>query len=280
MCTGAFVLAEAGLLDGRRATTHWRHAATLASRYPAIEVEPDAIYVRSGEVLTSAGVSAGIDLSLAMVEQDMGAGLAREVARDLVVFLQRPGGQSQFSVASRTPRPRHDPLRGLLDQVAADPGADHSLQAMAARAGVSVRHLTRLFHERVGRTPAAYVESVRLEAAPVAPRLGRDGHRCRRAFGDGQRRVPAQGLPPPPGGHPLGLPRPVQDLALVTPSWREPARPDGTSRLATAEPTRAAPAETKRAGTERPRQSRPGHSRPGQSERARAPRRGPFHRPI
>ncbi|MEU4718523.1 helix-turn-helix domain-containing protein [Nonomuraea dietziae] len=165
VCTGAFVLAEAGLLDGRRATTHWRHAATLASRYPAIEVEPDAIYVRSGEVLTSAGVSAGIDLSLAMVEQDMGADLAREVARDLVVFLQRPGGQSQFSVASRTPRPRHDPLRGLLDQVAADPGADHSLQAMAARSGVSVRHLTRLFHERVGRTPAAYVESVRLEAA-------------------------------------------------------------------------------------------------------------------
>ncbi|MFD1931386.1 MULTISPECIES: GlxA family transcriptional regulator [Nonomuraea] len=165
VCTGAFVLAEAGLLDGRRATTHWRHTATLAGRYPAIEVEPDAIYVRSGDVLTSAGVSAGIDLSLAMVEQDTGAELAREVARDLVVFLQRPGGQSQFSVASRTPRPAHDPLRELLDGVTADPAADHSLPAMAARAGVSVRHLTRLFHERVGCTPAAFVESVRLEAA-------------------------------------------------------------------------------------------------------------------
>ncbi|MBO2451818.1 DJ-1/PfpI family protein [Actinomadura barringtoniae] len=165
VCTGAFALARAGLLDGKRATTHWRHAATLARAHPKITVEPDAIFVRDGAVLTSAGVSAGIDLALAMVEEDEGAGLAREVARDLVVFLQRPGGQSQFSVASRTPRPRRDVLRALLDEIIADPAADHSLPAMAARAGVSVRHLTRLFHEDVGTTPAAFVESVRLEAA-------------------------------------------------------------------------------------------------------------------
>ncbi|MBW8484284.1 GlxA family transcriptional regulator [Actinomadura parmotrematis] len=165
VCTGAFVLAEAGLLDGRRATTHWRHAAALARRYPSVEVEPDAVYVRSGAVLTSAGVSAGVDLSLALVEDDAGAGPARDVARDLVVFLRRPGGQSQFSVAARTPSPSHAALGELVREVAAAPAADHSLAAMAGRAGLSVRHLTRLFHRQIGSTPAAYVEAVRLEAA-------------------------------------------------------------------------------------------------------------------
>lgn len=165
VCTGAFVLAGAGLLEGRRATTHWRHAALLARAFPGIRVEPDAIYVRDGRVLTSAGVSAGLDLSLALVEEDEGSDLAREVARDLVVFLQRPGGQSQFSVAARTPRPSHDVLRPVLDAVAADPAGDHSAPAMAARAGVSTRHLGRLFRERLDSTPAAHVESVRLEAA-------------------------------------------------------------------------------------------------------------------
>jgi transcriptional regulator GlxA family with amidase domain len=165
VCTGAFALAEVGLLDGLRATTHWRHTTTFARRYPRVEVEPDAIYVRDGRMLTSAGVSAGIDLALAMVEEDGGADLAREVARDMVVFLQRPGGQSQFSVAARTPRARHDGLRRLLDAVVADPAADHSLPALAVRGGFSVRHLTRLFREQIGGTPAAYVESVRLEAA-------------------------------------------------------------------------------------------------------------------
>ncbi|MFG1704288.1 GlxA family transcriptional regulator [Nonomuraea sp. M3C6] len=172
VCTGAFVLAEAGLLDGRRATTHWRHAATLAHRYPRVTVEPDAIYVRDGRMITSAGVSSGVDLALALVEQDEGAELAREVARDLVVFMQRPGGQSQFSVAARTPRPRHDALRGLLDEIAADPAGDHALPSMAARAGMSARHLTRLFHEQVGTTPAGHVESVRLEAAQALLEAG------------------------------------------------------------------------------------------------------------
>ncbi|MFF1506234.1 GlxA family transcriptional regulator [Streptomyces sp. NPDC058326] len=165
VCTGAFALAAAGLLAGRRATTHWEHAAELARRYPDVAVTPDAIHVRDGEVWSSAGVTAGIDLCLALVEEDRGPGAARAVARDLVVFLQRPGGQSQFSAASRVPPTGHPVVRPLLDAVVADPAADHSAQALARRAGVSARHLTRLFREQVGVTPAACVERVRVEAA-------------------------------------------------------------------------------------------------------------------
>jgi transcriptional regulator GlxA family with amidase domain len=174
VCTGAFALAAVGLLDGRRATTHWRHAAALARRYPRVTVEPDAIFVRDGDgrTYTSAGVTAGIDLALALVEDDEGAALAREVARDLVVFMRRPGGQSQFSVAARTPSPQHDALRALLSEVGADPAADHSLHALARRGGLSARHLTRLFNEQVGSTPAVYVESVRLEAAQALLEAG------------------------------------------------------------------------------------------------------------
>ncbi|MFJ8658666.1 GlxA family transcriptional regulator [Streptomyces sp. NPDC093795] len=165
VCTGAFALAAAGLLDGRRATTHWEHAAELGRRYPGVEVTADAIHVRDGRVWTSAGVTAGIDLCLALVEEDRGPAAARAVARDLVVFLQRPGGQSQFSAASRTPPTGHPVVRPLLDAVVADPAADHSAQALARRAGVSARHLARLFREQVGVTPAACVERVRVEAA-------------------------------------------------------------------------------------------------------------------
>lgn len=165
VCAGAFALAAAGLLDGRRATTHWRHTGTLATRHPTLTVDPDALYVQDGHLFTSAGVSAGIDLALALVEADEGPELAREVARDLVVFMQRPGGQSQFSVPARTPRPRHDVLRALLDAITADPAADHSRTALATRAGLSTRHLTRLFREHLGDTPGGYVEAVRLEAA-------------------------------------------------------------------------------------------------------------------
>ncbi|MYS87832.1 helix-turn-helix domain-containing protein [Embleya scabrispora] len=137
----------------------------LARRHPSVSVEPDAIFVRDGTVYTSAGVTAGIDLALALVEADEGADLAREVARDLVVFLRRPGGQSQFSVPSRARAAADDPLRPVLDAVAADPAADHSLPALARLGGFSPRHLTRLFHERVGSTPAVYVEAIRIEAA-------------------------------------------------------------------------------------------------------------------
>ncbi|MDH6118119.1 transcriptional regulator GlxA family with amidase domain [Kitasatospora sp. GAS204A] len=165
VCTGAFVLAEAGLLDGRRATTHWRHAVALSRRYPRVTVEPDSIYVRDGHLLTSAGVSAGIDLALALVEDDLGPQAAREVARDLVVFMQRAGGQSQFSVPARMPRPRHDALRAALDAVAADPATDHSAVALSRRVGLSSRQLSRLFRAQLDTTPSAYVEQVRLEVA-------------------------------------------------------------------------------------------------------------------
>ncbi|WP_395360824.1 GlxA family transcriptional regulator [Streptomyces sp. YH02] len=165
VCTGAFALGAAGLLAGLRVTTHWEHAAELARRHPDVEVTPDAIHVRDGGVWTSAGVTAGIDLCLALVEEDRGPGAARAVARDLVVFLQRPGGQSQFSAASRTPPTGHPVVRPLLDAVVADPAADHSAAVLARRAGVSVRHLARLFREQTGAPPGAYVERVRVEAA-------------------------------------------------------------------------------------------------------------------
>ncbi|MEV6011767.1 GlxA family transcriptional regulator [Streptomyces sp. NPDC051976] len=173
VCTGAFVLAELGLLDGRRAATHWRHAETLARRYPRVRVEPDAIHVRDGRYVTSAGISAGIDLALALVEEDHGPEVARAVARELVVFLQRPGGQSQFSAALATRPARSDPLRALMAAVLADPAADHGLPAMAARAAVSPRHLSRLFRTELGTTPARWLERVRLDRAQ---QLLLDGH--------------------------------------------------------------------------------------------------------
>ncbi|ALV30982.1 AraC family transcriptional regulator [Streptomyces sp. CdTB01] len=174
VCTGALLLAAAGLLHGRRATTHWRFTRQLALRFPSVRVEPDAVFVRDGTMMTSAGVSAGIDLSLALVEEHYGAEVARSVAKDMIVFMQRPGGQSQFSVRSQIPYSRQELLRRILDAVAEDPGADHSLSAMARRAGVSVRHLARLFHEEVGTTPARYVEQVRVEAAQILLETGDD----------------------------------------------------------------------------------------------------------
>ena len=173
VCTGAFVLAELGLLDGRRATTHWRHAGVLAHRYPQVRVEPDAIHIRDGRYITSAGISAGIDLTLALVEDDHGADVARAVARELVVFMRRPGGQSQFSTGATTPPAQSSLLRSLIGSVLADPAADHSLPALAARMAVSPRHLTRIFHAELGTTPARWLERVRLDRAQ---QLLLDGH--------------------------------------------------------------------------------------------------------
>lgn len=165
VCTGAFILAAAGLLDDRRATTHWHGASALARRHPRVEVVPDSIYVEDRNVFSSAGVTAGIDLALALVELDYGAQVARDVARWLVVFLQRPGGQSQFSPSMRTALPRSSPIRQLCDTVAADPTGDYSLGKLAAMANVSARHLTRLFHDELKTTPARYVELIRLNTA-------------------------------------------------------------------------------------------------------------------
>jgi transcriptional regulator GlxA family with amidase domain len=165
VCGGAFVLAAAGLLDGRRAATHWELAGDLARAYPRIAVDADAIFVADGPIYSSAGITAGIDLCLALIEADHGAELARDVARHLVVFMQRPGGQAQFSARLDVATPTQSPLRRVLDDVARDPAADHSLKALSERAGFSVRHLARLFQRELGMTPGHYVEGVRLEAA-------------------------------------------------------------------------------------------------------------------
>lgn len=163
ICTGAFILAQAGLLDGRRATTHWRHTRLLANAFPDIRVEPDAIFVQDGDVFTSAGVSAGIDLALALVEMDYGSPLVRDVARSLVVYLKRAGGQSQFSVLIEANPAPQSVLRSVTAAISADPGADHSVKTLAAHASLSTRQLTRLFHAELDTTPARYVEMVRVD---------------------------------------------------------------------------------------------------------------------
>jgi transcriptional regulator GlxA family with amidase domain len=165
ICTGAFILAAAGLLDGKRATTHWQVTHKLAARYPTCRVESDAIYVRDGTTYTSAGVTAGIDLALALVEEDHGPDLTRDVARALVVYMQRSGGQSQFSAPLQGPPPRSPALRKITDLVTANPERNHSLAELAKQLNVSPRQLTRLFHDELSTTPARYVESIRFDMA-------------------------------------------------------------------------------------------------------------------
>jgi transcriptional regulator GlxA family with amidase domain len=165
VCNGAFLLAEAGLLDGRRATTHWAECETLQRQYPTIEVDRDPIFVRDGDIYSSAGVTAGIDLSLALVEDDAGAALARNVARALVLFLRRPGDQAQFSAGQPWHRAAREPLRDLQAWIAQNLDADLSVATLAERAFMSPRNFARAFRREVGMTPAAYVEAVRLERA-------------------------------------------------------------------------------------------------------------------
>jgi len=165
VCNGAFLLAEAGLLEGRRATTHWAACAELRRRYPSVEVEDAPIFVRDGDVYTSAGVTAGIDLALAMVEDDLGAAVARDAARWLVLFLRRPGNQAQFSSGPAWQPATRPPLRDLQSWIADNLTADLSVAALAERAYMSPRNFARAFGREVGVTPGAYVESVRLERA-------------------------------------------------------------------------------------------------------------------
>lgn len=153
------------MLNGRRATTHWQFVDELERRFPDVEVERYPIFVEDGHVFTSAGVTAGIDLALAMVELDHGPEIARRTAQFLVVFMQRPGSQAQFSARMSLEATRSSPIRALLDSIAANPAGDHSLSELAGRAGYSERHLTRVFAKELGRTPARYVEDVRVEAA-------------------------------------------------------------------------------------------------------------------
>ncbi|MDX3585817.1 GlxA family transcriptional regulator [Streptomyces europaeiscabiei] len=165
VCTGAILLAEAGLLDGRRATTHWAYCDTLARHHPAIEVDPDPIFVRDGHVATSAGVTSGIDLALALVEEDIGREVALAIARHLVVFLRRPGNQAQFSAQLAAQTARREPLREVQQWITEHPGDDLSVEHLAARARLSPRHFARAFQAETGTTPGRYVDRVRLEHA-------------------------------------------------------------------------------------------------------------------
>lgn len=165
VCSGAFVLAQAGLLDGRRATTHWTVCDLLAELFPAVAVDPDPIFVRDGDVYTSAGVTAGMDLSLALVEDDLGRDVALAVARHLVLFLRRPANQSQFSAPLAAQMAERDGLRDAQRLVVEHPEGDCSVAALARVAAMSERHFARCFTEEVGVTPARYVERVRVETA-------------------------------------------------------------------------------------------------------------------
>jgi transcriptional regulator GlxA family with amidase domain len=165
VCSGAFIGAQAGLLDGRKVTTHWARARQLAEDYPRLTVDPDPIYVRDGKVWTSAGVTAGIDLALAMVEADHGTDVAQTVARWMVMFLHRPGGQTQFAVPVWLPRATRSVVRSAQDHIDTHPAGDHRLDLLARRAAMSSRHFSRVFTEQVGETPARYVERVRVEVA-------------------------------------------------------------------------------------------------------------------
>ncbi|MES2183842.1 MAG: DJ-1/PfpI family protein [Pseudomonadota bacterium] len=165
VCTGAFVLAASGLLDGKRVATHWNAAARLAAEYPSACVEADAIHVKDGKLFTSAGVTAGMDLALAMVEEDHGRELALRVARELVMFLKRPGGQSQFSAHLAAQTSERSGVREVQDHVLANLKDDLSVPMLAARAGMSGRSFARIFRSETGTTPAEFVENARIDQA-------------------------------------------------------------------------------------------------------------------
>lgn len=165
LCSGAFFLAATGLLDGKRATTHWAVAEALQARYPAVQVDADCIFVREGPLWTSAGVTAGIDLALALVEEDFGLDIALDVARDLVVYLKRPGGQSQFSVHLSSQATSHPGIRNLQNWLLANLDKRVGLADMAARLSMSVRNFSRVFQRETSTTPSIFLEHARVEAA-------------------------------------------------------------------------------------------------------------------
>ncbi len=165
VCTGALVLADADLLNGRPATTHWNWCNELVQKHPLVKVDPDPIFVRDKNIYTSAGVTAGIDLALALVEEDLGTSLALQVARMMVVFLRRSGGQSQFSATLAAQSCESQPLRDLLAWMADNLTRDLSVASLANRAAMSLRNFARVFQQQVGETPAQHVENLRLEAA-------------------------------------------------------------------------------------------------------------------
>ena len=205
VCTGAFLLARAGLLDGRRATTHWERCAALRRCYPMVDVDPDPIFVRDGNVYTSAGVTAGIDLALALVEEDLGSGAALGVARTLVLFVRRPGGQAQFSTGLAGQEAEQSGIRALQGWIADHLDQDLSVATLAARVHMSQRNFARVFSRSVGVSPGAYVQALRLERARMLLettdlRLNEVARRCgfrsvdalRRAFAEKLRVSPTE----------------------------------------------------------------------------------------
>jgi transcriptional regulator GlxA family with amidase domain len=174
VCSGAFFLAATGLIDGRRVTTHWAVAKQLARQYPGITVDEDAIHIRDGRLRTAAGVTAGLDLALALVEEDLGRDVAMKVAAQLVMFFKRPGGQMQFSRKGEAALAGRSALQEVQRWVAANPAAEHSVASLAKRLQLSPRHFARLFRSEVGITPAAWVEAVRITAVRRLLEDGKD----------------------------------------------------------------------------------------------------------
>lgn len=192
ICTGSFILAEAGVLDGRRATTHWCACEDFRARYPRVELEPDSIYVKDGHLYTSAGATSGMDLAIALVEEDYGAEFARRVAQGLVMFLRRPGNQAQFSVQVGTELPDTAGMRAIEDHIFENLDGDLRVEALAGRFGMSPRNFTRVFTREIGVAPGRFVEQCRLERARQyleqtnAP-LAEVAERCGYATADGLR---------------------------------------------------------------------------------------------
>jgi transcriptional regulator GlxA family with amidase domain len=195
VCTGAFILARAGLLDGHRATTHWAFCRELTDAFPNVEVETDPIFVRDGKICTSAGITAGMDLTLALIEEDLGRDWAMTVARSMVLYLRRPGGQAQFSLELRTQISDSKALKGLPQWIVENPEEDLRVDALASRVGMSPRNFARVFTRETGETPAKFAENARVDAAKrrleysplpletLARDLGfRSGERMRRSF--------------------------------------------------------------------------------------------------
>lgn len=194
VCSGVFLLAAAGLVSGRRVTSHWSRATQLAREHPEVVVDCDPIFIKDGCVWTSAGVTAGMDLALALVDDDLGRDVALAVARELVLFLRRPGSQSQFSVPLWSPQPSTDPIRAVVSAVHADPGARHAIDDLARHARLSPRQLQRRFTDEIGMSPGGYVERVRVESARRALAEGADplesvARRCGFGTGETLRRV-------------------------------------------------------------------------------------------
>lgn len=165
VCSGAFVLAAAGLLDGKQVTTHWNAASELAEKYPTLQIDPDRIFLKDGSTYTSAGVTAGMDLALALVEEDFGREIALRVARELVMFLKRPGGQSQFSAHLAAQVGERTAIKRVQSEILADLKADHSVNNLAKRAAMSPRNFARIFRQEAKMTPAEFVAKARVDAA-------------------------------------------------------------------------------------------------------------------